>query len=82
VVKAVGGTILDAQRAIWQEEARRGEKAPYRVLYDTNSEGGYSGASHEYQAELSHAISDSPGWVAVAGGTSEAEPNAPRDDAD
>jgi hypothetical protein len=82
VVKAVGGTILDAQRAIWQEEARRGEKAPYRAVYDSNAEGGYSGAGHEFQAEPSHLIGDSPGWTAVAADAPDAEPYVPRDDAD
>jgi Sigma-70 region 2 len=41
VVKAVGGNLLGAHRAIWAEEARRGDSAPYRVSYDAVTEGGY-----------------------------------------
>jgi hypothetical protein len=61
VVEAVGGNLLDAQRAIWAEEARRGGTAPYRVSYDAVTEGGYDvgalatdedgGASEPYVAD-------------------------------
>jgi hypothetical protein len=40
VVKAVGGNVLDAQRAIWREGARQGEAAPFHVPYSVTGEGG------------------------------------------
>jgi Sigma-70 region 2 len=63
VVEAVGGNLLDAQRAIWAEGARRGGGALHRVSYDTVTEGGYDigalatdedgGASEAYVADHS-----------------------------
>jgi hypothetical protein len=64
VVEAVGGNLLDAQRAIWAEEARRGGSAPYRVSYDAVTEGGYDvGALAKYEdggASEAFVADDSP----------------------